>query len=394
MCKFISKLFVLGLLPFMSPSYAEGKFYTNLLPQLRDSSWRQYDEDIHLNYQLSLKKNQLTREEYLTLHENYLRKMRIDGLSAWKAQPNNKIRYDWLWFNLSTYVPIYYNYMLKRFDSDEKAKWDESYTMIKNDYMNYLDKEVSQELSIQKKFQLENAELVGDITYHKLIFQAIGQKFDLIGYAIPIIELVKRAPSKNSRNEAIHGTAHQILLRPDDYGVSDSVIIAFLKTLKEANIPDLSEWADGNSRMLKLKEQALEFSFQTVEGIPVDLRKMRGKVILIDFWATYCSSCLAYMPTIKEVYHKYHDKGLEVLSISINKNSEKEQVFAAEKKMNVSWPLAIIGGEKVQKDIWKRFAFQGVPQLLLLDKNGKLIENNGKLMDERTLNELLKEVLE
>ena len=83
-----------------------------------------------------------------------------------------------------------------------------------------------------------------------------------------------------------------------------------------------------------------------------------------------------------------------MLSISINKNSEKEQVFAAEKKMNVSWPLAIIGGEKVQKDIWKRFAFQGVPQLLLLDKNGKLIENNGKLMDERTLNELLKEVLE
>jgi thiol-disulfide isomerase/thioredoxin len=394
MYRFISIIFFLSIITVNSPLYAGINHLTHSNGKLQDSLWKRYNDDSALNSRLYHKKNQLTREEYLILHENYLRKMRIEGIEIWNSRPNDKNRYLWLIFTVWVEVPSYYNFALNRFDTDEKATWDKLYPVMKNEYMNYIDKEVPQEQRISKKFDFERAELAGDIMYHKLVFQATGKKLDLSSYAAPLIKLIKKVPSKNYFNTTLLDTAEQILRDPDEYGINNSEIIAFLQTLKEANIPELNEWVGGKKRMFKLKEEPLQLSFQSVDGKLVDIQKMKGKVILIDFWATWCSTCLEYMPTIKNVYDKYHEKGLEVISISLNKNAEKEQVLAVEKKLNTSWPLGIIGDEKLRTDIWKKFAFIGVPQLILLDKDGKLIENNGKLMDEGTLNDLVRKALE
>jgi thiol-disulfide isomerase/thioredoxin len=394
MYKFSSIIFILGTLFNISPSYSGIKLFNHSPSVLQDSAWKRYNDYNVLDSRLYGKKNLLTREEFLILHENYLRQMRVNGLEIWSAHPNDKNLYWWLQSTVSTNIPSYYNFASNRFDTDEKAKWDKLYPELKSKYMSYIDKEVSQEERVPKKFEFERAELAGDIRYHQLLFQATGRKFDLSGYVAPIIRLIEKAPTRNYLGSTLLGIPQQFLNHPDDYGLNEGEIVVFLKALKGANIAELSEWVDGKFQMLNLKEQPLQLSFQSVDGKLIDIHQMKGKIILIDFWATWCSTCLAYMPTIRELYNKYHDQGLEVISISINKNAEKEQVLAAEKKLNVSWPLGIIGDEKLKNDIWKKFAFNFVPQLILLDKNGKLIENNGKLMNEITLNGLLKKILE
>lgn len=192
----------------------------------------------------------------------------------------------------------------------------------------------------------------------------------------------------------IQQTVEVIFSDYKNLGLSDEDLLRYLDCLRQARITQLSEWIDGKFRMLRLKSEPLQLAFKSVDNQLVDIQQMKGKVILIDFWATWCSACLEYMTTVKSAYEKYHKKGLEVLSISINKNSEKAKVLAIEKKMNFSWPLGIIGDEKLNNEIWKKFAFTSVPQLILLDKDGKLIENNGRLMSPETLDYLIKNALE
>jgi peroxiredoxin len=111
----------------------------------------------------------------------------------------------------------------------------------------------------------------------------------------------------------------------------------------------------------------VEVQFKAVDGRQVDLATQRGKVVLLDFWATWCPPCIKEVPQIKAAYEKWHDRGFEVIGISLD--DKKEDLLSFLNRNKIEWPQYFDGSEN---RIAKRFGIEEIPTMWLIDKQGKL----------------------
>lgn len=133
--------------------------------------------------------------------------------------------------------------------------------------------------------------------------------------------------------------------------------------------------------------QRIDLKFTALDGREVDLAKLRGKVVLIDFWATWCGPCVAELPNVKRVYEQYHDKGFEVIAISAENAGFKPTDTAAERAEKLAksrekllaycrehglpWPQ-YFDGEYWKNPIMRRFSITAIPEMFLIDQQGKI----------------------
>jgi thiol-disulfide isomerase/thioredoxin len=132
----------------------------------------------------------------------------------------------------------------------------------------------------------------------------------------------------------------------------------------------------------------LDISFTAVDGSKVDLKQMKGKVVLVDFWATWCGPCVAEVPSLKKVYEAYHAKGFEIVGISLD--DKKQDLLEFTKKKGMPWPQ-YFDGKHWNNDISFRFGINSVPTQWLVDKKGILRELNTRFDLERLVEQLLQE---
>jgi thiol-disulfide isomerase/thioredoxin len=119
-----------------------------------------------------------------------------------------------------------------------------------------------------------------------------------------------------------------------------------------------------------LKTKPLDLSFTALDGSEVDLAKMRGKVVLIDFWATWCPPCVAEVPDVVAAYQKFHGQGFEIVGISLDHSKEALQTFLTAKGM--TWPQ-YFDGKGWDNEISSRFGIREVPTMWLVGKDGVLV---------------------
>ncbi|QXP66417.1 TlpA disulfide reductase family protein [Polaribacter sp. AHE13PA] len=119
-----------------------------------------------------------------------------------------------------------------------------------------------------------------------------------------------------------------------------------------------------------------DFSIPSLDGGEVSLYQYRGKVLLIDCWATWCGPCIKAMPHIGEVYKKFHPKGLEVLGISYDRDENKWRNFL-KKNEYVVWDQASSLKEWSCPSA-KVFAVNTIPATILIDKNGVIVARDLK----------------
>lgn len=157
--------------------------------------------------------------------------------------------------------------------------------------------------------------------------------------------------------------------------------IAYKKAVEEAKY---------QRERLSIGKPAPEFSFPNPEGDKnYGIEDFKGKVLLVDFWASWCGPCVAEIPHLKEVYAKYKSKGVEILSVSIDSKDEQWKKALAEQ--NMSWYQ--VCAPSAGKDIMKEYQFSGIPYMVLLDREGKIIAKNvrgesiDKALDEFFANE-------
>lgn len=134
-------------------------------------------------------------------------------------------------------------------------------------------------------------------------------------------------------------------------------------------------------------QMAPEFSFPTPDGKksfgPQDFK---GKILVLDFWASWCGPCRQEIPNLKKDYKEFSDKGVVFLSVSIDKDDAAWR--KAMKEENMPWTQ--VQAPKAGKDVMKQYQFSGIPYILVLDKEGKIV---GKNLRGKTLTDKLSELV-
>ena len=120
----------------------------------------------------------------------------------------------------------------------------------------------------------------------------------------------------------------------------------------------------------------------------MDLAKLKGKVVLVEFWSTSCGPCIGEMPTLKAVYQKLHEQGFEVVGISLDDKESVLRRFIKEKEL--PWPQHFEGNGWENK-FAVRYGIFSIPTMWLVDKAGKLRSTEARFDLERQVTSLLDE---
>lgn len=119
---------------------------------------------------------------------------------------------------------------------------------------------------------------------------------------------------------------------------------------------------------------APEISMSNPDGKTCKLSELRGKIVLIDFWASWCAPCRAENPNVVRLYKKYNEKGFDVFSISLDKS--KEQWINAITKDGLIWPNHVSELKGWTSSAGKRYGVNSIPHTLLVDQEGRIIAKN------------------
>ncbi|HEY6169307.1 MAG TPA: TlpA disulfide reductase family protein, partial [Verrucomicrobiae bacterium] len=130
---------------------------------------------------------------------------------------------------------------------------------------------------------------------------------------------------------------------------------------------EIRERAKSLFKKLEQEGQPLQLRFTAIDGREVTADKLRGKVVLVDFWATWCAPCVAELPNVKAAYEKLHEKGFEIVGISLDSSREKLDAFV--KKEQMPWPQ-YFDGKGWENAISSSFNIHSIPAMWLVDKRG------------------------
>ena len=143
------------------------------------------------------------------------------------------------------------------------------------------------------------------------------------------------------------------------------------------------------TELVKIGEKVPAFSGPNSKGILLDLNKIKGKVTIIDFWASWCKPCRIENPNLVNLYDKYHDNGLEIISISLDSETQRLAWIKAIKKDQLNW-FNISNLKSWNDPIAQLYGVNSIPATFIIDKNGVLIDKRlrGSQLDNK-IKELL-----
>ena len=128
--------------------------------------------------------------------------------------------------------------------------------------------------------------------------------------------------------------------------------------------------------------------FEDFSGNEVNLQKLKGKIVLIDFWSSWCAPCIAEAETLASTYDRWNDYDVEFVGIAIWDTEPEVSNFI--KKYNINYPIVIDDFGQIAVD----FGVAAIPEKILIDKNGKIVKKILGPSSSKDLNNLIAEISE
>jgi thiol-disulfide isomerase/thioredoxin len=124
-----------------------------------------------------------------------------------------------------------------------------------------------------------------------------------------------------------------------------------------------------------------DFAEKDLQGNPLSVAKYKGKLVLVDFWATWCGPCVGELPSVIKAYNKHHADGFEIIGISLDMDEQKLKSFLKTKE--IPW-AQYFDGKGWQNKLAAKYGIQSVPATFLLDGDGKIIGQDlrGEALEE------------
>jgi len=163
-----------------------------------------------------------------------------------------------------------------------------------------------------------------------------------------------------------------------------------LQSLSDTALNSITEVADNLDPAIGLAEgnRAPDFTVQLVDGEPIILSELRGNVVLLNFWGTWCGPCRREMPEFQQAYDEFNDDGFEILAVSFDDTFEAIASFRDE--FGLTFPLALDDTGEIND----AYGIQTRPSSFLLDKDGTILARHFGMMTEAQIQEMLVEALE
>ena len=132
-------------------------------------------------------------------------------------------------------------------------------------------------------------------------------------------------------------------------------------------------YMEGALRFAKLPGSEMELQAVLLDGKKIDIKNFRDKVVLVDFWATWCGPCQMAIPTMKKLYDQYHEKGFELIAYSCDEDLDDLKAFEA--KSPHPWHVAsvVLSVEQKLTDYSEFYGIPGYPTFVLVGKDGKVV---------------------
>jgi peroxiredoxin len=162
--------------------------------------------------------------------------------------------------------------------------------------------------------------------------------------------------------------------------------LAIVQQIK-ADFPDSAIGHDADNIIASLQKQVAaeqiqksltvgsvfpEFSEKDTGGNPLSVANYKGKVVLIDFWATWCGPCVAELPNVVKTYQQNHAKGFEVIGISLDREGDGDKLAQFTKEHDMPWPQ-FFDGQYWSNKLAVKFGVDSIPCTFLLDGTGRII---------------------
>jgi thiol-disulfide isomerase/thioredoxin len=180
--------------------------------------------------------------------------------------------------------------------------------------------------------------------------------------------LIKEFPKRNE--------GYQLLLQAAGGAKDPKEAKRLTDEIASSSAPEeIKAGAKGLMRKMEAMGKPVNIKFTATDKREVDFAMLKGKVVLLDFWATWCGPCVAEIPEVKETYKKLHAKGFEIVGISLDSDKSKLEQFVAKEEM--PW-AQYFDGKGWQNKVAQEYGINSIPAMWLVDKKGNLRDMNAR----------------